>query len=374
MERIEVKQSTTHVVDAKDAVLDIRSKLEPAKDSFNLLFCSSNYDLNLLGSAIQDNFGHNVIACTTSGEISHKGISNNGISAATIKSDLIKFHKIHIDNLQTFNINNALSIADDFKQKADLANKSISNFIGMLLIDGLSMLEDKVIALLSKAFAPIEIVGGSAGDDMVFSSTWIYNNGKFTKNTATLLIIESEIPFMAFKSQHFEPTSDKLVITEADPSKRIVYEINGEKAAIEYSEILGISTNELNPQVFAKNPVMLNIGGNWYIRSIAKMNPDFSLTFFCAIDNGLVLTIAKGNDIINNYKEQFERIKQELGEVSLIIAFDCILRRYEIEQKNLQEDLNLVLAGQNIIGFNTYGEQCNSVHVNQTLTGIAFGK
>ena len=47
---------------------------------------------------------------------------------------------------------------------------------------------------------------------------------------------------------------------------------------------------------------MLNIGGNWYIRSIAKVNEDFSLTFFCAIDSGLVLTIAKGNDIIQNLK------------------------------------------------------------------------
>jgi hypothetical protein len=28
----------------------------------------------------------------------------------------------------------------------------------------------------------------------------------------------------------------------------------------------------------------------------------------------------------------------------------------------------------NVVGFGTYGEQYQSMHLNQTLTGIAFGK
>ena len=28
----------------------------------------------------------------------------------------------------------------------------------------------------------------------------------------------------------------------------------------------------------------------------------------------------------------------------------------------------------NVVGFNTYGEQYRSMHVNQTLTGVAIGK
>jgi hypothetical protein len=32
-----------------------------------------------------------------------------------------------------------------------------------------------------------------------------------------------------------------------------------------------------------------------------------------------------------------------------------------------------LLAGCRVVGFSTYGEQFRGMHVNQTLTGIAFG-
>jgi hypothetical protein len=34
--------------------------------------------------------------------------------------------------------------------------------------------------------------------------------------------------------------------------------------------------------------------------------------------------------------------------------------------------MSRLLADHDVIGFNTYGEQFNSVHVNQTFTGVAI--
>lgn len=374
MNRIEVRQSVVNIKDETAAIEAIASQIGTDGSSLKMLFCSSAYNTHLLGSAIRKFFGDNTIACTTSGEISPLGISKGGIVGASISSSYLKYRNYFIENIQTMTILDAINIGDQFKQDLGIMEFDESKHIGIVIIDGLSMLEDKVIALLSKALSPLTIIGGSAGDDMKFQSTKIYSKGNFESNSALLVLIETELPFVVFKSQHFEPTDKKLVITEADPSKRIVYEINGEKAAIEYANILGLPIDALSPQVFARYPVMLNIGGNWYIRSIAKRNPDDSLTFFCAIDVGLVLTIAKGNDIIQNYRNQFNEIRETIGEPSIILAFDCILRRFEIEQNGLSDELDDLLANQKIIGFNTYGEQCYSVHVNQTLTGVAFGR
>lgn len=369
-----VKQASSTKATPEEAIVEIKQKLDDnSSNSLNLIFCSPKYDLSRLSIELREHFDNNVVCCTTSGEFSSDGINQGSIVGVSINSPELKFKKYSIDDLNSFDIKSAIKLFEDFKYEFNYDNNS-SKCFGILLIDGLSMLEDKIIALLSKAFSPVKIVGGSAGDDMNFASTWIYNNGILRKGAATLVMIESQIPFKLFKTQYFEPSAQKLVITEADPAKRIVYEINGEKAAIEYANILNIPLEELNAQVFAKYPVMLNIGGSWYVRSIAKMNEDFSLTFFCAIDNGLVLTIAKSTDIVENYRNQFSQLKDELGELSLIIAFDCILRRFQYEQEGLKDQIDEIMRQNNIIGFNTYGEQCNAVHINQTLTGVAFGK
>ncbi|OGR15523.1 MAG: hypothetical protein A2097_03545 [Desulfobacula sp. GWF2_41_7] len=55
---------------------------------------------------------------------------------------------------------------------------------------------------------------------------------------------------------------------------RVVSEIDGAPAAEEYANILGFKIQELSPQVFTRYPVMLEIGDQWYVRSIKKVNPD----------------------------------------------------------------------------------------------------
>ena len=43
---------------------------------------------------------------------------------------------------------------------------------------------------------------------------------------------------------------------------------------------------------------MVRLGGAEYVRSIQKANPDGSLSFYCAIDEGLVLTLSEGRDLL----------------------------------------------------------------------------
>jgi len=374
MDRISANWGSTSNADEKIAVEELYNQISGSSDGQYIIFCSPEYNIESLGKELNEKFGPDLFCCTTSGEISKSGYSKGGIVGLKISSPEIKFKNYFIRDITSIDLESTDSIAERIKTDLNIIEFDPKRHTGLIIIDGLSMLEDKVISLFSKSLDPIEISGGSAGDNLNFKETYIYNNGEFHKNSVSFLFIESDIPFLNFRTQHFEPTEKKLVITEAEPANRIVYEINGEKAAIEYANILGIGVESLNPQVFARYPVMLNIGNSWYIRSIAKMNDDYSLSFFCAIDNGLVLTVAKGDDITKNLDNTFELLKKQLGEISVIVAFDCILRKLEVEQNSLVDNMNDVFSKVNIIGFSTYGEQCNSVHVNQTLTGLAFGR
>jgi hypothetical protein len=83
--------------------------------------------------------------------------------------------------------------------------------------------------------------------------------------------------------------------------------------------------------------------------------------------------VARGVDLIENLEEAFAAIRSKIGPPQLVIGCDCILRRLEIVQNHLEDCVGQILASNNTIGFNTYGEQFQGVHVNQTLTGVAIG-
>lgn len=116
-------------------------------------------------------------------------------------------------------------------------------------------------------------------------------------------MINTSLPFQAFKTQHFVSEAERLVVTEADAPNRIVREINGLPAAEEYARLVGTDFDHLNPAHFAASPVVVVIDGTDYVRSIQKVNPDGSLTLFSAIDEGLVFRVARGDNLLGNLEK-----------------------------------------------------------------------
>ena len=60
------------------------------------------------------------------------------------------------------------------------------------------------------------------------------------------------------------------------------------------------------------------------------------------------------------------------GAPAAILACDCILRRMEAQENQRIGAVSAILQAHGVIGFSTYGEQLNSMHVNQTMTGVAI--
>ena len=119
---------------------------------------------------------------------------------------------------------------------------------------------------------------------------------------------------------------------------------------------------------------MVKIGGDYYVRSIQKVSPDGSLTFYSAIEKGVVLTVADAGDLIANLRDLFDDLRDDLGPPELVIGFDCVLRGLEAETRQVKHLASRILAENNVIGFSTYGEQLSAMHVNHTFTGLAIGR
>lgn len=369
-----VRRGHATSADAQAAVAQLHAQIAQPDMALVVVFCSSRYDLKALGTALKAAFPCPVAGCTTAGELFNDGYHEGGIVGFSLSSQQLHAHHQLISPLSRFDMPAAVQVADDLRRQLILADHfDPAVMVGFLMADGLSMLEEQLVAYLHAQLEGVSIVGGSAGDDLKFEQTGIYHDGRFLSDAASLILLETSHPFHIFKMQHFKPTQMKVVITDADPPRRVVNEINGEPAAIAYAGLLGVNSQDLNPMVFAAHPLMLKIGGEYYVRSIQKVNPDNSLTFYCAIDTGLVLTVAQGVDLVKNLEVNLAAVKQKMPEIQLVIGCDCILRRLEVMQKSLQDDVTRVLKDARLVGFSTYGEQLNSIHVNQTLTGIAIG-
>jgi hypothetical protein len=366
---IEVRFGKSFHPDAKEAVRELEAQVGDIEPNALIFFCSSKYDHVALGRAIQSAFNCPAIGCTSAGEIlGSEGYIEDALVCAAIASDQLTLKPILIPDLKTF-VNEA-----NPKELETLAYLNRQHSFTLLLIDGLSMLEELVVSRINTALKGVPLIGASASDSLDFKHTRVYHDGAFHENIAVLAIIETSLPFLPIHTQHFEPTDERLVITEADITRRTVMEINGLPAAAEYADAVGITLEKLTPQVFAAHPVMLRIGGEYYVRSIQKVNPDGSLTFFCAIDTGLVLTVAKPSaSLIAHLAERLEDIRARIPHPALVFGSDCILRRLEMKQHGELEKAKAVLSQYPFIGFSTYGEQFCGIHVNHTLTALILG-
>jgi len=341
-----------------------------------IFFCSSEYDLDVLAEEMNRLFaGVQVVGCTTAGEIGPAGYRTHSLSGASFPAGSFAAVNGLLDCLSQFDIARGHDFAQTLLQRLEskVSAASADNTFAFMLIDGMSIREEPVTHALQYALGKIPLFGGSAGDDMKFTKTHVYSDGRFHSDSTVLILINTSLPFKIFKTQHFVSTDERLVVTEADPARRIVHEINGLSAAAEYARLVGVDVHELNSMSFAVSPVVVMIDGTDYVRSIQKANGDGNLAFYCAIEEGLVLRVAHGVDLVNNLEQTFDKIREELGPPQLVFGCDCILRNLEISQNGLKDRVGEIFMRNNTIGFCSYGEQFRGVHVNQTLTGCAIG-
>lgn len=362
--------------ESRQAVQEFHAAVAQPDMELVVFFCSSEYDLDVFAAEMSRLFaGIQVVGCTTAGEIGPAGYRQHSLSGASFSAGSCAAVSGMLDRLDQFDIARAHDFAQTLLQQLEskAPDASPDNTFALLLIDGMSVREEPVAHALQHALGKITLFGGSAGDDLRFTKTFVYSDGRFHSDSAALILVRTDLPFKIFKTQHFVSSDERLVVTEADPARRIVKEINGLPAAAEYARLVGVDVHDLNPLRFAASPVVVMIDGTDYVRSIQKANPDGSLTFFCAIEEGLVLRVAHGVDLVKNLEQTFDAIRAAIGPPQIVFGCDCILRNLEVSQNGSKDRVGEIFRRNNTIGFSSYGEQFHGVHVNQTLTGVAIG-
>ena len=371
-----LRRAQSFANDTREAVREFHADVAQSDMALVIFFCSSDYDLDVVAAEMNRLFaGVQVVGCTTAGEIGPAGYIEHSLSGVSFPASQFKAVSGCIEALQGFRLAMGQDVAHDLRHALESRTTpaEIDHSFAFLLIDGLSVREEPVTRSLQSALGKIPLIGGSAGDGENFRQTQVYFDGRFMPDRAALILMATPLPFTIFKTHNFVATDERLVVTDADPANRLVKEINGLPAAQEYARILGIEVHELTLRHFANWSFVVLIDGVSYVRSIQKVNPDDSLTLFCAIENGLVLRITKSVGLLANIEQTLANVRTEIGEPQLILGADCIHRKLEINQSPDKHRVADVLLRNKVTGFCTYGEQFRGVHINQTFVGVAIG-
>jgi hypothetical protein len=370
-----IRRGQSRAADARGAVREFHAAVAQRDMALVLFFCSAEYDLDVLASELNSVFaGVRVVGCTTAGELGPAGYLDRSLSGASFPAASFAAASGHLAALQQFEVAQGRSLAQGLIERLDRREPAASpdHTFALLLTDGLSVREEPVTLALQAGLGRIPLVGGSAGDGLRFAGSYVYYDGCFHADSAVLVLVTTPLAFRTFKTQHFVPTSDRAVVTAADAERRIVSEIDGWPAAEAYAQLIGASVTTLGPACFSAQPLVVVIDGANYVRSIQKANPDGSLTFFCAIEEGIVFRRARGVNLLGDLEHAFAEIQRAIGHPQLVIGCDCVLRKLEMAERGLVSRVETLFREHNVVGFNSYGEQYGGVHVNQTLAGIAI--
>lgn len=372
-----IRRAHSLAIDARQAVREFHAEVVQPNMELVVFFCASDYDLDALADEMSQQFaGVQVVGCTTAGEIGPAGYCEHSLSGASFATEQFRAVSGLISHLQQFRIGAGQSFTLQLMQRLTekVPYSMLDSSFALLLIDGLSIREEPVSRAVQSTLGKIPLIGGSAGDGANFKRTRVFSGGRFHDDSAVLTLITTTLPFRLLNTHNFTPTTERLVVTEADPTRRIVMTINGRPAASEYARAIGIDENNLNLSHFACWTMVVLINGATHVRSIQKVNADGSLTFYCAIEKGLVLRVAQSTDLLGNLAQAFAQLHDQIGVPQLVLGGDCLHRKFEAEWRNEKEEIAALLKANNVTGFATYGEQFRGVHINQTFVGIAIGK
>lgn len=357
------------------AAAELSAQLAGQEPVVLVFFASHKHDGKQLSGELRRAFpSAQVIGCTTAGELTQHVSCVGSVSLLALGKSKVRRAAAALARFDGGVAEGIAEATTDIARQLDLDLRAADarRFVGVALIEGLNMHEEAANEALGNAAPLLSFVGGSAGDNGEFERTRVFCNGAESDNGAALVLLDTNVPFAIGKTCSFRPHSRALTVTRVDLAKRVLYELDKRPALEVYAEILGKPAAQLGVEDFMTNPLGLLIAGEPWIRSPQQVLADGGLKLYCQLLEGSEIHVMQSTDLVHDTQRELARVCTALGGApSGGLAFNCILRRLELDAKQLHEPFIAAFSGLEMAGFHTYGESWLG-HINQTLTGLWF--
>lgn len=363
---IEIASSTKGL---PDAVVELRQGCQTPRPRVGVYFASSRYNAADLSRLMQQTFPDSILmGCTTAGELCGDKMLMGSVVAMFLSGDVAEDAAcVVVDLAEKAQLAEALhDLALHFRKP--ISSLDVRKHVGVLLIDGLSGAEERLMETLG-GLTDLFIVGGAAGDDMALRSTQVMTLGQAYAHAAVLLVMKLPDGFDILKTQSFQVTEKVLVANQVDEAHRKVIQFNHRPALDAYAAAINVAP-EVAATRFMHHPLALIIQGEPYVRSPQRVE-DRSISFFCQIKEGMELRVLNATDIVEDTRAALACKKRDLGRIRGLLNFNCILRTLQLRAENRCDEYGSLFSEIPSVGFSTYGEEYLG-HINQTSTMLLF--
>jgi hypothetical protein len=357
-----------------EAARELIAGLGDADPRAIVFFANVDHDGAALGHALEQRFpGACVLGCSGNGVFGDHGHGKAGAVALAISRSQIGACAVALADVGGDLDAGVRRAADQISARLGRSIRELdaAHWAGVALLEGARGREERINAALGDVAPFLPFVGGSAGDNIGFTGTWTWADGRLLADGTALLVAEMLTPFRIVKTCNFVPTDRSVVVTKTDPARRLLLELDGEPAAQYYGRAIGVAPDKLGFTDFLANPLGLMIDGHAWLRSGVRTEGD-ALFFACAIVEGARLNFMQATDIVADAEAALERAHIELGAAPAgAVLFNCAYRMIEADTKGQADRYHAALSRIVHAGVHTNGESYLG-HINQTLTGLVF--
>ncbi len=352
---------------------------DSAGSALTVIFASA-HDLAALGRELAARGIMRVIGAATGRIIGADGFEATGVSGFHLPAGRFAAADVVLEDVASMGLPEVRAHVRELRlELARNAGPELTHCFALLLVDAESRCEERLAAVLGMELNGVPLIGGSAGD-LYFnplghphgSATLLHRNMP-QRGAAILSLVASATPVIAYCHHHYIHSNKKFVITDADPARRLVREIDGRPALEVYAQACGFRKRPRGSLDFAPFPLMIRIGGHYYPRGMQRIYPDGTLEFACALEPGLVVALGKPGNMIARLDELLSAMRGQIGAPELIIGVDCAARTAYMEREGLTPGMEALMRPHAVTGFASLGEQFNTIHANNSFTclGVA---
>ena len=372
----------TKLTDSKSAVDDLCKHLrnQPAHYNCIIFFASTSVNYRELQAELSLQFTNaQIIGCTTSGEITPQGFANNTVVLNAIADSKSSFSAVLVDDANKFPIISKNKIIDAAnKIGIRLASETIhKDSFAISLICGLKNIEEGFLSLFYSLVNDKEflVCGGTAGDDLKFTATYVSANGECSDCGAVLLFVKTSCKFQIVKENIFKKSGKSVRLTDVQHETHVVKSIDNVNPRKRYADIIGIPESGANDAIL-DHPFGRAFGDNVFIASLVSFDTNGILTTYARVIQDSVQEILEPMDPVAISEETCKKIKEVIQKPQCVILFNCILRTIGFNKNHQQEAVNAIWKKYypTYSGFSTYGEQFGHINSNQTLVTLVMGE
>jgi hypothetical protein len=319
-----------------------------------------------------------VIGCSTAGEISNEGVTDNTLIVTGCWFESPNFVPVHTQFKTMFETKSA---GIDLAKKLEKKNLKYLFLLGKGLDINGSALISGISEVLGK---DVVVTGGLAGDGGKFQKTYTVLNGKIYDDAVVGIgMYGDSVKISSGSMGGWQPFGPVRKVTKS--KENVMYELDGQPALEIYKKYLGEKAKDLPASglLFPFAILKDNQDTSGIIRTILAVNEaDQSLTFAGDIpQNGIVRLMHTSNDgLVAGAKGAAEATNNGVGKDSrehgLGILISCVGRKL-VMGTDIEDELDAVrevFGDSTVTGFYSYGEICPQTGFsecklhNQTMT------